>query len=153
MNKFVSKYMLFVSFSSLLVTAAHSSYRLSLEHVAEGGTLAEEAISSVRTAHAFGIQRILTSLYDGHIQKARAVDVKSAISNGIGMGFFFFIITSAYALGTRSRHGCHFTTNSILAFQFGTTLINDGHGELHELPLSASRSLIYNSRKRMLARL
>ncbi|KAI9457410.1 ste6-like protein [Boletus coccyginus] len=85
--------------------------QLSLKHIAESGTLAEEVISSVRTAHAFGAQKMLTSLYDVHIQVAHIVDAKSAISNGAGLGVCFFVLNSAYAL----------------AFQFGTTLINEGY--------------------------
>ncbi|KAF7355943.1 hypothetical protein MVEN_00923500 [Mycena venus] len=43
---------------------------LSLKHVAEGGTLAEETISTIRTAHAFGSQETLASLYDGFVAKS-----------------------------------------------------------------------------------
>jgi ATP-binding cassette subfamily B (MDR/TAP) protein 1 len=84
--------------------------RLSLKHVAEGGSLAEEVISTIRTAQAFGTQKILGSMYDVHIGKAHAVDYKAAIVHGGGLSIFFFVIYSAYAL----------------AFQFGTTLINEG---------------------------
>ncbi|KAF8442930.1 P-loop containing nucleoside triphosphate hydrolase protein [Boletus edulis BED1] len=94
MNKFVSKLV-----------------QTSLKHVADGGTLAEEVISSVRTTHAFGTQKTLTTLYDTHIQRASIVDAKAAIYNGAAFGAFFFILYSAYAL----------------AFQFGTTLINEGY--------------------------
>jgi ATP-binding cassette subfamily B (MDR/TAP) protein 1 len=79
--------------------------------VAEGGSLAEEVISTVRTAQAFGTQKILAGMYDIHIGKAHAVDYKAAVAHGAGLSLFFFVIYSAYAL----------------AFQFGTTLINEGH--------------------------
>jgi ATP-binding cassette subfamily B (MDR/TAP) protein 1 len=94
MNKFISRYM-----------------QLSLKHVAEGGSLAEEVISTVRTAQAFGTQKILSAMYDIHIGKAFAVDFKAAMVHGFGLSVFFFVIYSAYAL----------------AFQFGTTLIIQGH--------------------------
>lgn len=94
MNKFVSKYM-----------------QRSLQHVAEGGSVAEEVISTIRTAKAFGTQNILASIYDSHILKAHIVDVKSAVIHGCGLSVFFFVIYSAYAL----------------AFQFGTTLVIEGH--------------------------
>ncbi|EGO23855.1 hypothetical protein SERLADRAFT_450147 [Serpula lacrymans var. lacrymans S7.9] len=100
MNRFVSKYM-----------------QLSLKHVADGGTLAEEVISTVRTAQAFGTQKILSALYDGHIEGSRVVDSKAAIWHGGGLAVFFFVIYSAYAL----------------AFDFGTTLINDGHANAGEV--------------------
>ncbi|KAI0050297.1 P-loop containing nucleoside triphosphate hydrolase protein [Auriscalpium vulgare] len=100
MNKFVSKYM-----------------QLSLKHVAEGGTLAEEVVSTVRTAQAFGTQRILGELYDVSINKARIVDAKAAVWHGGGLGCFFFAIYAAYGL----------------AFDFGTTLINQGHATPGEI--------------------
>ncbi|CCM03554.1 uncharacterized protein FIBRA_05690 [Fibroporia radiculosa] len=96
MNRFVSGFM-----------------RLSLAHVADGGTLAEEVFSTVRTAQAFGNQRILSDRYDTHITKARVADMKAAVWHGCGLACFFFVIYGGYAL----------------AFDFGTTLINEGHGD------------------------
>ncbi|KAG2121897.1 P-loop containing nucleoside triphosphate hydrolase protein [Suillus clintonianus] len=93
MNKFVSKYT-----------------QLSLKHVAEAGNLAEEVISTIRTAQAFGTQKVLSGIYDKDIDITRAVDCKASIGQGIGLGFLFFVIYSAYSL----------------AFDFGTTLINEG---------------------------
>ncbi|GJE98503.1 multidrug resistance-associated ABC transporter [Phanerochaete sordida] len=94
MNKFISTYM-----------------QMSLKHVAEAGSLAEEVISTVRTAHAFGSQHVLGDLYDIYVGKASKVDMKAAVWHGGGLAVFFFVIYSAYAL----------------AFDFGTTLINEGH--------------------------
>ncbi|KAI4527252.1 ste6-like protein [Schizophyllum commune Loenen D] len=96
MNKFVSKYM-----------------QLSLKHVAEGGSVAEEVISTVRTAQAFGTQKILSAIYDVHSNNAEAVDLKAAIAHGAGLSCFFFVIYSSYAL----------------AFDFGTTLIGRGEAD------------------------
>ncbi|THH04767.1 hypothetical protein EW145_g5280 [Phellinidium pouzarii] len=73
MNQIVSKYM-----------------QTSLKHVAEGGSLAEEVISSVRTAHAFGTQHVLSDLYDSHIEKSQFADLNAALVNGIGFAVFFF---------------------------------------------------------------
>ncbi|KAJ6611113.1 P-loop containing nucleoside triphosphate hydrolase protein [Mycena sp. CBHHK59/15] len=81
---------------------------LSLKHVAEGGTLAEETISTVRTAHAFGTQDTLASLYDVFVTKARKVDSQVALWTAGGMSGFYFAIFSAYGL----------------AFSYGTTLVN-----------------------------
>ncbi|KAE9400469.1 multidrug resistance protein 1 [Gymnopus androsaceus JB14] len=92
MNKFVSKYM-----------------QMSLKSVADGGTLAEEVISTIRTAQAFGTQSILAGLYDKHIDDSQRVDSRAAIFHGCGLATFFFIIYSSYGL----------------AFYFGTTLILD----------------------------
>ncbi|KAI6166710.1 ste6-like protein [Pisolithus thermaeus] len=82
-----------------------------LQYVAESGTIAEEVISTIRTAQAFGSQKVLSSLFDKKIDSVRTMKAKSAVWHGCGMGVFFFIIYSAYAL----------------AFDFGTTLVNEGH--------------------------
>ncbi|KAF7346412.1 hypothetical protein MSAN_01869100 [Mycena sanguinolenta] len=94
MNKSISRYM-----------------QLSLKHVAESGSLAEEVISTVRTAQAFGTQKVLSNLYDEHIVQSENADLKSAVIHGAGLSVFFFIIYNSYAL----------------AFSFGTTLIDEGH--------------------------
>ena len=96
MNKFVSKYLL-----------------LSRGYVSAGGSLAEEVISTIRTAQAFGTQNALGDIYDTHVAKAGKVDDKAAVLRGGGLAFFFFVLYSAYGL----------------AFSFGTTLINEGHGQ------------------------
>ncbi|KAG1864868.1 P-loop containing nucleoside triphosphate hydrolase protein [Suillus subluteus] len=84
--------------------------QLSLKHVAEAGSLAEEVISTVRTAQAFGTQKVLSGIYDKNIDVTRVVDSKASIWHGAGLGGLFFVIYAAYAL----------------AFDFGTTLINEG---------------------------
>lgn len=71
-----------------------------MKHVAEGGSLAEEVISTVRTAQAFGTQNILAGLYNVDIQKALKVDMKASVANGGSLGAFFFILYAAYGLGT-----------------------------------------------------
>jgi ATP-binding cassette subfamily B (MDR/TAP) protein 1 len=85
-----------------------------LKHVAEAGSLAEEVISTIRTAQAFGTQKILSGLYDKNVEVARVADTNASSWQGAGFGCLFFVIYSAYAL----------------AFDFGTTLINEGHGQL-----------------------
>lgn len=96
MQKFISKYK-----------------QLSLQHIADGGNMAEEVISTVRTAQAFGNQKVLSDLYDVHIDKSLVVELKSSVWNGAGMAFFFFVIYASYGL----------------AFHFGTTLIIQGHAD------------------------
>jgi len=66
MNRFISKYM-----------------QLSRQAVAEGGTLAEEVISTIRTAQAFGTQSVLSKIYDENIIKAYRVDARAALWHGI----------------------------------------------------------------------
>jgi ATP-binding cassette subfamily B (MDR/TAP) protein 1 len=68
-----------------------SEYRQQmLEETAEGGTLAEEVISSVRNAHAFGTQKKLAELYDVTNKKTLNLGLKSSVANALGMGTFFF---------------------------------------------------------------
>ena len=90
MNRFISTYM-----------------QLSLKHVAEAGSLAEEVISTVHTAQAFGSQKVLGDLYDVYVGKARKVDMKAAVWHGGGLAVFFFVIYSAYALGTFVHIAAH----------------------------------------------
>ncbi|KAF8526964.1 P-loop containing nucleoside triphosphate hydrolase protein [Hysterangium stoloniferum] len=75
--------------------------------IAESGSIAEEAISTVRTAKAFGSEEKIAAIYDIHARKAFVADSKTAVVHGIGMGAFIFSLWGAYAL----------------AFSFGATLI------------------------------
>ncbi|ESK90451.1 multidrug resistance protein 1 [Moniliophthora roreri MCA 2997] len=111
MNKFVSKYM-----------------QQSLKNVAEGGNLAEEVISTIRTAQAFGTQRILSGMYDKNIEQARIVDLRAAVVHGIGLAVFFFIIYSSYAL----------------AFSFGITLTLSGHANV-EIVINVFMAILIGS--------
>ena len=72
--------------------------RLSLKHIADGGSLVEEVIATVRTAQAFGSQTTLSGLYDFHVNQSRNIELRSAIYHGCGMAVFFFVIYSSYAL-------------------------------------------------------
>jgi len=77
--------------------------RLSLKHIAEGGSVAEEVISSIRTAQAFGTQAVLASLYDKFINNSLEIDMNAAIWHGFGTGSFFFVIYASYALGENKQ--------------------------------------------------
>ncbi|KAF7325220.1 hypothetical protein MKEN_00566300 [Mycena kentingensis (nom. inval.)] len=85
----------------------------SLAAVAKSGTLAEETISTIRTAHAFGTQEVLARMYDGFVGTARKVDLKTAFVTGFGLAAFYFTIFAAYGL----------------AFSYGVTLVNRGLGD------------------------
>ncbi|KAF9441291.1 hypothetical protein P691DRAFT_587071, partial [Macrolepiota fuliginosa MF-IS2] len=85
----------------------------SLKHTAESGSLAEEVISTVRTAQAFGTQAVLSNLYNIFIDKALKADVRAEVWQGSAFGAFVFVIYASYAL----------------AFSFGTTLINANNAD------------------------
>jgi ATP-binding cassette, subfamily B (MDR/TAP), member 1 len=70
-----------------------------LKHVADGGSLAEEVISTVRTAQAFGTQKVLAGMYNNHIALSRNADMTAAMWHGGGLAVFFFVIYGAYELG------------------------------------------------------
>lgn len=91
--------------------------------------MAEEVIATVRTAQAFGIQPVLSGMYDTTMEQALVMDSQAAAWHGGGLGVFFFIIYASYGLGVFSS--LCLTCNSdpfwYPAFSFGTTLINEGH--------------------------
>ena len=100
-----------------------------MKHTAEGGSLAEEVISTIRTAQAFGTQKKLTDLYDKHVDKALRVNLKGSIYHGAALGVMFFVIYAGYALGEiNSRNSGRDLIRVHSAFDFGITLLNKGLG-------------------------
>lgn len=77
-----------------------SRYRTQqLNHQADSGSLAEEVIATVRTAHAFGVQNTLGVLFNKHVELGHVVECKMAVVTGIGLAGVFFAIYGAYGLG------------------------------------------------------
>ncbi|ORX80635.1 multidrug resistance protein MDR [Basidiobolus meristosporus CBS 931.73] len=81
-----------------------------LDFYSISGTLAEEVISSIRNAVAFGQQRKLATMYSKNITDAKRESIKKEIFNGVGVAAIFFIIYAAYSL----------------AFYYGGKLITQG---------------------------
>ena len=73
-----------------------------LNHQADSGSLAEEVIATIRTAHAFGVQRTLGVLFNRHVELGHLVEIKMAVVSGIGLSGVFFAIYGAYGLGETS---------------------------------------------------
>ena len=100
MNKFVAAYKQCVL---LLPSSLHfltvPADRSSLESIASAGSLAEEVISTIRTAQAFGTQEVLAHKYDIPVDAARKASLKGAAWRGGSLAVFFFVIYSGYALG------------------------------------------------------
>ena len=67
--------------------------------MADSGTLAEEVISTIRTAQAFGTQNVLAGLYDEHMDESRRVNAKAAVWHAIGLAIMLFVTYASYALG------------------------------------------------------
>ena len=103
MNTNVSKFMRYASlplFSLIVADFVFAlSCRRSLKFVADAGTVAEEVISTIRTAQAFGSQKVLGEIYNTHIAQSRVVDIKAAAWLGGGLSVFFFVLYSSYGLG------------------------------------------------------
>jgi ATP-binding cassette subfamily B (MDR/TAP) protein 1 len=59
---------------------------LALKHIANGGTLAEEVISSIRTAQAFGTQNTLGAKFAKEIEQARVAAASAAIPAAFSLG-------------------------------------------------------------------
>ena len=98
--------------------------------MAEGGTLAEEVISTIRTAQAFGTQGVLATLYGVYVERSRKMDLKAAAWQGGGLSVFFFVIYAAYGLGSWAILEWNIRLmHPSLAFSFGTTLILRGQGK------------------------
>jgi ATP-binding cassette, subfamily B (MDR/TAP), member 1 len=70
----------------------------SLDHYAEGATLAEEVISTVRVAHAFGTQQRLVDKYDQRLVLAEKSGGVKSVVIAIQMFCIFFVIYAAEAL-------------------------------------------------------
>ena len=62
MNSFIPKYLQCVWFHRSDNIYSLKYFRLSLKEIVEGGSLAEEVISTIQTAQAFGTQPILEGL-------------------------------------------------------------------------------------------
>lgn len=67
--------------------------------MAEGGSVAEEVISTIRTAQAFGTEKVLAGIYDERTNSSLRIDLKMAAIHGSAMSVFFFVIYAGYALG------------------------------------------------------
>lgn len=70
----------------------------SLASYAEGGTVAEEVISSVRNAIAFGTQDKLARQYDKHLANAEKFGSKNKTALAIMVGAMFLVIYLNYGL-------------------------------------------------------
>ncbi|KKK16836.1 hypothetical protein AOCH_000250 [Aspergillus ochraceoroseus] len=71
----------------------------SLESYGAGGTVAEEVISSIRNATAFGTQDKLAKQYEVHLEEAEKWGVKTQMIMGFMIGGMFGLMFSNYGLG------------------------------------------------------
>lgn len=69
-----------------------------LSFYSDGGTLAEEVISSIRVTQSCGTQDKIAALYDTHLAKSEQAGFKKSLSLGLMLGSVFFVVYCAYAL-------------------------------------------------------
>uniref|UniRef100_A0A8C5VB47 P-type phospholipid transporter n=1 Tax=Microcebus murinus TaxID=30608 RepID=A0A8C5VB47_MICMU len=74
---------------------------------AKAGAVAEEALGAIKTVIAFGGQNKELERYQKHLENAKKIGIKKAISANISMGIAFLLIYASYAL----------------AFWYGSTLV------------------------------
>lgn len=92
-----------VIFAILINGALFSGYMLknsteSITAFANGGTLADEVLSSARTAVAFGLQDRLSKQYDEHLKKAEYYGFRLKAAVGFMIGGIMFLVYMSYAL-------------------------------------------------------
>jgi ATP-binding cassette, subfamily B (MDR/TAP), member 1 len=73
--------------------------QLQVKEFASASTIAEEIISSVKTAQAFGAQAKLSKLYDNTLATAQRAGYKMKLAESIMISLMFFAVYAFYALG------------------------------------------------------
>ncbi|KAJ5661558.1 uncharacterized protein N7477_009174 [Penicillium maclennaniae] len=73
--------------------------KLSLDAYGAGGTVAEEVISSIRNATAFGTQDKLAKQYEAHLRVAERWGMRLQMALGVMVGAMFGIMFLNYGLG------------------------------------------------------
>jgi ATP-binding cassette, subfamily B (MDR/TAP), member 1 len=72
---------------------------LVMKEFATSSTIAEEIISSVRTAQAFGSQEKLAKLYDDNLVAAQRAGYKQQFTGAIMMSVMLFSLYGFYGVG------------------------------------------------------
>ena len=72
---------------------------LVMKEYSSASTIAEEIISSVRTAQAFGAQEKLAKLYDDSLVAAQRMGYKQQFSGAMMLSFMLFSVYGFYGLG------------------------------------------------------
>lgn len=94
----------------------------SLEAYALGGSIAEEVISSIRNAIAFGTQDKLARQYEKHLAEAEKWGQKLQIVLAIMIGGMFWIASAAFSKSMRKKLTTSSSSTSIMAFRSGRVL-------------------------------
>src|SRR5205814_794918 len=73
--------------------------KLAMQEYSTASTIAEEIISSVRTAQAFGTQDKLAKLYDDNLITAQHAEYKQQFSGAMMLAVMLFSVYAFYGLG------------------------------------------------------
>lgn len=82
----------------LVAVATSKLSKQELNVYAAAGTIAEEAISGIRTVKAFEGEHKEGSAYKSQIVDARKLNIKRNLFSGLGFGLLWFFIYASYAL-------------------------------------------------------
>lgn len=88
-----------VAITLVMGTSSRFSIRfnkLSIESYAQGGTVAEEVLSSIRNTTAFSTQDKLARQYDAHLTEAEKWGFKAKASMGCALGGMFCVVYLNY---------------------------------------------------------
>ncbi|SPQ94886.1 unnamed protein product (mitochondrion) [Plasmodiophora brassicae] len=111
------------SITNLAVSKFHTRI---LSSYASAGSIAEEAITSVRTVTAFGIQQRVATRYNEELAKARKQGKKKAMVTGIGFGiqfgFNYFAYSLAFYYGYILLSKGEITAGNIVSVFFGVLI-------------------------------
>ncbi|EHK21618.1 uncharacterized protein TRIVIDRAFT_192022 [Trichoderma virens Gv29-8] len=88
----------------LLIMSGGSNFiirfsKLSFQSFANGSTVAEEVISSIRTATAFGTHDRLARQYDSHLRAAEISGIKMQVIQAVMIGSLYAVMFWNYGLG------------------------------------------------------
>nr|XP_057939637.1 ATP-dependent translocase ABCB1-like isoform X2 [Doryrhamphus excisus] len=93
---------------------------------AKAGAVAEEVLSSIRTVFAFSGQKKEIDRYHKHLEDAKKMGIKAALSANVIMGFTFLMIYLSYALafwyGSTLVLNHEYTVGTVLAVLFSLLL-------------------------------
>ncbi|CAF1022109.1 unnamed protein product, partial [Didymodactylos carnosus] len=84
-----------LTFSKLTASMTASELRA----YGKAGAVAEEVFSSIRTVFSYNGAEHEQARYERHLNSARDFGIKKGAFNGLTMGFLWFVIFCAYALG------------------------------------------------------
>ncbi|CAH1798731.1 unnamed protein product [Owenia fusiformis] len=117
-----------LAISPLLVVGATIMSKLAadftskeLKAYARAGSVAEEVLGSIRTVMAFGGEQKESVRYSRNLTDARDTGIKKGLTTGLGMGFTWFVVFAAYALGF--WYGSKLTLDEPDNYTAGTILV------------------------------